>query len=68
MVTPVPIGFGDWSLGIIPTIPILARERSLEIFAAFEVPTNVALRKPCRIAMEKDTRAVIKRTANREEF
>jgi hypothetical protein len=67
MVTPVPIGFGDWSLSVIPDIPQAMKERTLEIFAAFEVATNPALRQPCRDAMIQDSRAVVLKT-NRKEF
>jgi hypothetical protein len=53
---------------MIPGIPQDTKERTIEIFAAFEVATNPALRQPCRDAMSRDTRAILVKTKNRKEF
>jgi hypothetical protein len=68
MVTSVPIGFGDWSLDVLPSILKEPLERTIPIFGAFEVTTNPSLRQPCRDALVRNEQAVIKKTANRREF
>lgn len=56
MVTTVPIGFGDWSLDIIPSIRCES-PRTIEILAGFLVKTNLKARQPCLESMIKDPRA-----------
>lgn len=68
MVTPVPIGFGDWSIEFLPSHPRDPLERTLEIYAAFTVGTNPNLRQPCKDALVKDSRAVFQMTTTRPDF
>ena len=67
MITTIPLGFGDWSLDIIPTIQV-SEPRTIEILAGFLVNTNIIARQPCLDAMLKDLRAVTDLTETREEY
>jgi hypothetical protein len=68
MCTTIPIGFGDWSLDIIPKIPITNEERTIDIFAAFLIGTNTRVRQPCHDSMVKNTLAIVRHFSDRSEF
>jgi hypothetical protein len=67
MITTIPLGFGDWSLDIIPTIQV-SEPRTIEILAGFLVRTNPLARQTCLDAMKKDPRAITDLTTKREEY
>ena len=67
MVTTIPLGFGDWSLDIIPSMRVF-EPRTIEILAGFLVRTNPIARQPCLDSMQKDTRALISLTKTRDEY
>jgi hypothetical protein len=67
MITTIPIGFGDWSLDIIPDIKASA-PRTIEILAGFIVSTNPRARQPCLESMQKDPRALTDITKTKQEY
>ena len=67
MITTVPIGFGDWSLDIIPSIQT-STTRTIEILAGFRIKTNSRVRQPCLDIMQKDQRALTDITKTRQEY
>jgi len=67
MVTTIPIGFGDWSLNMIPTIWYEA-DRTIEILAGFLVKTNPGVRQPCVEIMLKDPRARTDLTLTKQHY
>lgn len=67
MVTTIPIGFGDWSLDIIPSIRV-SSPRTIEILAGFLTRTNPRAREPCLESMKRDSRAITDITKTRQEY
>lgn len=67
IVTAIPIGFGDWSINVIPTIPIFGL-RTIEILAGFLVKTNPKAREPCLNSMKLDSRAITDMITPTEEY
>lgn len=67
MVTTIPIGFGDWSLDIIPSIRVSA-PRTIEILAGFLVKTNPKARDLCLASMKRDPRAITDLTKTKQEY
>lgn len=67
MVTTIPIGFGDWSLDIIPSIKLSA-PRTIEILAGFLVKTNPKARELCLDSMKRDSRAITDLTQTKQEY
>lgn len=67
IVTTIPIGFGDWSLDIIPNIKFES-DRSIEILAGFLVKTNPGVRQPCVEIMLRDPRARTDLTLTRQHY
>lgn len=67
ILTTIPIGFGDWSLDIIPTVCGDA-PRTIDILAGFLVKTNPLARQPCLNSMLKNSRAVTSLTTTKREY
>lgn len=67
ILTTIPIGFGDWSLDIIPSIRGSA-PRTIDILAGFLVKTNPRARQPCLESMLKDPRAITGITTKQEYY
>ena len=67
MITTIPIGFGDWSLNIIPAIHV-SNPRSIDILAGFLVKTNSKAREPCLESMKRDIRAITDLTKTKQEY
>ena len=67
IVTTIPIGFGDWSLDIIPNIKF-ETDRTIEILAGFLVRTNPGVRQPCVEVMLRDPRARTDLTLTRQHY
>lgn len=68
MVTAIPIGFGDWSLDILPAHDKTPLERTIELYGAFTIGTNAQIRQPCYDAIKQDPRVVFQTTDTRQAF
>lgn len=68
MVTAIPIGFGDWSLTLLPTVDQTPVERTIEIYGAFLIHTNPTKRQACFDAVQSDPRVVFRTTTERRDF
>ncbi len=67
ILTTIPIGFGDWSLDIIPTVQMNG-PRTIEILAGFFVNTNSRTRQPCLDSMLKTPHAITGLTTTKQEY
>ena len=67
-VTAIPIGFGDWSVSLLPSISQEPIERSIEIYGAFLIRTNPSKRQSCYDAIQSNPIVQFRPTTDRSEF